>query len=146
MRRQSDKKKTKISRTTLDACHLHITIKLTIPLNSHYAPTLIQHRIRYTRRCPQFQTDLQSDFLLISLLSRIQVQTRLCLISCPSICFVLCSFGVAPLDIVPIDQRPNSWKYYFVEVSGQNLENSVYNVYITKQFQTTQRGGGSKIR
>ena len=41
-------------------------------------------------------------------------------------------------------QKPNSWKYNFVEVSGHNLEVSVYNVYIVNQFQTTfaQGGGG----
>jgi hypothetical protein len=34
-----------------------------------------------------------------------------------------------------------------VEVSGHRLEVSVYNVYITNQFQTTfaQRGEGGKI-
>jgi hypothetical protein len=33
------------------------------------------------------------------------------------------------------NQKPNSWTYNFVEVS-------VYNVYITNQFQTTWGGGG----
>jgi hypothetical protein len=38
--------------------------------------------------------------------------------------------------------KPNSWTYNFVEVSGHTLESSqtcgsVYNVYITNQFQTT---------
>ncbi len=44
-------------------------------------------------------------------------------------------------------QKPNSWTYNFVEVSGHNLENSQkkfrYNAYITNQFRATfARGGG----
>jgi hypothetical protein len=51
--------------------------------------------------------------------------------------------------------KPDSWTCNFVEVCGHNLlrlEVSVYNVYITNQFQTTfaqeggEGGGWSKIR
>jgi hypothetical protein len=52
--------------------------------------------------------------------------------------------------------KPNSRTYNFVEVSGHNLivlrlEVSVYNIFITNQFQTTFArgcggGGGSNIR
>jgi hypothetical protein len=41
------------------------------------------------------------------------------------------------------NQKPNSWTYNFVEVSGHKLESSIQNVYITNQIQTTfARGGG----
>ncbi len=46
-------------------------------------------------------------------------------------------------------EKPNSWAYNFIEVSGHNLESSqtwgfsiLYNVYITNQFQATFAHGG----
>ncbi len=53
------------------------------------------------------------------------------------------------------DQKPNSWTYNFVEVSGHNLASffrlkvSVYNVHTKNPFQTNfagEGGGGGKIR
>ncbi len=49
------------------------------------------------------------------------------------------------------DQRPNSWTYNFVEVSGHILrvlrfEVSVYNVYITNQLQSIFSPGGGGVK
>ncbi len=53
--------------------------------------------------------------------------------------------------MIELEQNPNSWTYNLVEVPGYNLESSrtfsevsIYNIYITKQFQPLllKRGGG----
>ncbi len=58
-------------------------------------------------------------------------------------------FGVAPLAVVHIDQRPNSGKYYLVEVSGLNLESSQTCGFGIKMLETSikpHKGEGRGVK